>query len=81
MRAAIQIDHKAEAMKLRKELAAKEKLITELANALDELQTAQGDFLQAASTHVATAKKLVNRRDVVSVAWPELLVKKSVRTK
>jgi hypothetical protein len=51
-------------------IAAKDKLITELANIVDELQLACNDFTKGATPLLDHAKRIINRKSVSSVAWP-----------
>ncbi len=57
-------------------IAAKDKLITELANIVDEFQVAYKDFSKEAIPVVERAKRIINRKSVSSVAWPPRRISK-----
>ena len=51
-------------------VAAKDKIITELANIVDEFRVAYADFNGEAAPLAERAKEAVNKKGVSSVAWP-----------
>jgi len=51
-------------------IAAKDKIITELANIVDEFRVAYADFSGEATPLAERAKRAVNRKAVNDVAWP-----------
>lgn len=51
-------------------VSAKDKIITELANIVDEFQVAYTDFTKEVAPIAERARKVTNRKSISSVAWP-----------
>jgi hypothetical protein len=51
-------------------VAAKDKIITELADIVDEFQLAYADFTKEVTPVAERARKVINRKSISSVAWP-----------
>jgi hypothetical protein len=60
----------------KKELAKKDAIITELANALDELRLVVDEYQKDTQQQLNVATKLINSNRVKQVAWPPRVIKK-----